>query len=71
MNTKMILGGAVALSFAFAVGSASADDDPMFDTTKTEGAVTQTVTATFDAHDVSYKFFTAKIEFTISEGQEE
>ena len=111
---KMFLGGAVALSLTFAVGSASADDiqfygatfesavsttpdemndwayaldsaitayadtmdepygwfggadDSTFDTAA-EGAVTQSVTATFSPTEVTAKFFTAKIEFDIPE----
>ena len=47
------------------------DGDSTFDTGYVAGPLTQSVTATFDARDVSYKFFKTKIEFPISEVQEE
>ena len=45
--------------------------DSTFDTTETEGAVTQSVTATFSPTDVTAKFFKAVIEFPISEEPDE
>ena len=42
--------------------SFGAEDDPCFDTEKTTGSVTQSVTATFDVSHVTDKFFKAVIQ---------
>ena len=47
------------------------EGDPIFDTAPAEGAVTQSVTATFSPADVTAKFFKAVIEFPIPEDPEE
>ena len=48
-----------------------ADDDPMFDTTKTEDAVTQSVTAIFDNAYNPEKFFKAAIEWPTVENPDD